>query len=610
MAIKEFLEERIGLASVRSAALEMPLPGGARLSRTLGMITVMLLLIEFTTGIALATVYAPSTGTAWASVFYIEHHFYWGSPVRGLHYWAAQTMLVVVILHLLVTLVAGAYRRPREVNWWAGLGLFALTFLAVHSGSLLPWDQKAFWTTRVEGAIASMVPVFGPWTQRMIQAGSDLNSLSITRMYGVHVGAVPVLLVLLVLGHMALVRKHHPTPPASFPDEVANDPAAARARGLKVGTYWPDQAAIDALASLAVLGLIWFLAKRHHAPLEAPAEPDGDYPARPEWFLLGLYKLRKLFEGPREVIATVLVPSAMGMYFVALPLLDRGTSRRLSKRIPHVSIGLLIVFSVVGYTVYGMRHDARDPVFQRARRDVDERAARAVQMASVGIPPEGPLEMVRNDPLRRPGELYAEHCNTCHAPNGTPLRNAHGERTNARAPTLDGFGTREWVRAVLNDPQAPDLFCRTAIDDMPSQTRRLGGDFEAVVEYMYSQSLEPGDPPANAALARQGDEVYHNRCTVCHQGPGDLSETEAEERDAPDLTGWGSRRYIREQMLHPDAPTGYGARNHMTAFGDRLEPREIEWVIDYTRGLRTTRRAPVVPVAPPRAETPAETPAE
>lgn len=602
MAIKDFLEERIGLSGVKNAALDMPLPGGAKLSRALGAIGVMLLVLEFMTGIALATIYAPSTDTAWSSVFYIEHHFRWGSLVRGLHYWSGQALLIVVVLHLLVTILAGAYRRPREVNWWAGLGLFALTFLALHSGSLLPWDQKSFWTTRVEAAIASMVPVFGPWTQRMIQAGRDLNSLSITRMYAVHVGAVPVLLVLVLLGHMALVRKHRPTPPPSFPDEAADDLAAARAQGHKVGTYWPDQAVIDAVAALVAVATIWWLAKRFHAPLEAPADPDGDYPARPEWFLLGLYKLRKRFEGPREIFATVLVPAAMATYFVVLPFLDRGPSRRLTRRVPQVSVAMLIVLSVVGYTAYGMRHDARDPVFQRARRDVDQRAARAVEMASAGIPPEGPLEMVRNDPLRRPGELYAEHCDTCHAGNGTALRNAHGERTNARAPTLDGFGTREWVRAMLNDPQSSELYGRTVIDDMPSQTLRLGGDFDAVVEYVYAQSLEPGDPPANALLVRHGDEVYHRRCTICHQGAGDLTETEAEERDAPDLTAWGSRRYLREQMLHPDAPTSYAARNHMTAFGDRLSARELEWVIDYVRGLRTSRRAPDVAVPPPSTE--------
>ena len=599
MALRDFLEERIGLSWLEKHSLETPLPGGAQWNRVFGSVLLWLLVLEFVTGIALAMLYAPSAQTAWASVFYIQHHFRWGGFVRGIHHWAGQTMLVVVIIHLLVTLFVGAYKKPREVNWWAGLGLAGLVFLGVHSGALLPWDQKAFWTTRVEAAIASTVPVVGTFSQRMIQGGSDLGSLSVTRMYGVHVGLVPALFVLLALAHVALVRKQRPTPPPSFPDDLVLDPEAAKKRGLAVGVHWPDQAWRNAAASLLVVAFVLWLARTHGAPLEGPADPDGEYPARPEWFLLGLFKLRKLFEGPKEIIATVFIPGILGGYFAALPFIDRGPSRAITKRIPHVAIATLIVAAVVGYTAYGMRHDARDPEFQRARQAVDVRTARAFALAAAGVPPEGPLEMVRNDPQRRPGELFAEHCGTCHAEVGVPRLDPHGQRTNARAPTLDGFATRGWIRALLNDPDAPDLFGRTDIHDMPSQARRLRDDFDAVVEYLYAQSVENGDAPADAALAHRGDEVYHSRCTMCHQGAGDTSETDAADRDAPDLTGWGSRRYIRAQILAPEAPTNYGARNHMPAFGDRLQGRELEWVIDFVRSLRS-RPAPVgIPPAPP-----------
>jgi mono/diheme cytochrome c family protein len=205
--------------------------------------------------------------------------------------------------------------------------------------------------------------------------------------------------------------------------------------------------------------------------------------------------------------------------------------------------------------------------------------------------------------------LFEQYCAQCHAPVGTPARDAHGQRTNARAPTLDGFGSRGWIRALLNNPDAPDLFGRTEIHDMPSQARRLRDNFDAVVEYVYSQAVENGDPPADAALAHRGDEVYHQRCTVCHQGGGDQSETDPADRDAPDLTGWGSRQYLRDQILHPDAPANYGARNHMPVFSDRLQGRELEWVIDYTRSLRA-RPAPVVqPPPPPPPEPAADAPA-
>jgi mono/diheme cytochrome c family protein len=234
----------------------------------------------------------------------------------------------------------------------------------------------------------------------------------------------------------------------------------------------------------------------------------------------------------------------------------------------------------------------------------ERRAQRAKVLASAGIPPEGPLEMVRNDPQVRPAELFAALCASCHAEAGAPLRDEHGNRTQARAPLLDGFGGRAWAKAMLVNPDHPDFFGRTNIHDMPSQARRMARDgtgaLEAVAEYLYAQSVEQGDPPADGALVRHGDEIFHRRCTQCHQGQGDLSETDPTERDGPDLTGWGSRDYIRTQILRPASKERYGHRNQMPAFADELQGRELEWVVDFVRLLRT-HPVPTT-VAPPESD--------
>jgi len=55
--------------------------------------------------------------------------------LRGLHHNGSSAMVIVVVLHLLQVVWAGAYRAPREVNWWTGLAMgglvlaFALTRL-------------------------------------------------------------------------------------------------------------------------------------------------------------------------------------------------------------------------------------------------------------------------------------------------------------------------------------------------------------------------------------------------------------------------------------------------------------------------------------------------
>jgi ubiquinol-cytochrome c reductase cytochrome b subunit len=557
------------------------------------VVLLALLFIALVTGLALMTVYAPSANTAWASVFYIQHHFRWGGFLRGLHHWTSNAFLILLVAHFARMLVLGLYRRPREINWWLGLALFGVAFGFAHTGALLPWDQKAYWTTRVEAGIAGTVPVLGPVAQRLLQGGTELGTLTLTRLYALHVGLLPLLTVLLVWAHLRLAGRHR-----------ARQGAGEGSQATPVEPFWPVQLAQFSTASLLVVGLVAFIAHRYGAPLDAPADPGGEYPARPEWFLLWLFRLRMMFEGPREIIATVVLPGLALLFLVALPWLDRDPIRPLRRRLPVVGVGLGLLAAVIVLTLSSVRRDARDPNYQRARARADQRAERARELAAGGIPPEGAAEMLRNDPRVRPGELFAEHCASCHAPPGTPARDAQGRRTDARGPALEGFGSRGWARALLNDPDHADLFGRTNHHEMPSQARRLGEEgMTAVVEFLYAQSVEQGDPEPDRALVQRGDEIYHRRCTTCHQGAGDQSETPAEEREAPNLDGWASRAWIREQILRPSAPDHYGTRSEMPSFADRLQGRELEWVIDYVRTLRD-RPAPVVPPPPPRERAP------
>ena len=78
-------------------------------------------LIQAVTGLLMMTAYSPSSSTAWGSVYYISHVMWMGWFIRGLHHFGAQTVMVLLVLHLLQVLVAGAYREPREFNWWFGL---------------------------------------------------------------------------------------------------------------------------------------------------------------------------------------------------------------------------------------------------------------------------------------------------------------------------------------------------------------------------------------------------------------------------------------------------------------------------------------------------------
>ena len=535
----------------------------------------MLFVVLAITGVALMTVYSPSVATAWGSVYYLQYVLRGGWMVRGIHHWAANAMVALMMLHLVHVAVVGAYRRPRELTWWGGLALFALVLLFEMSGFPLPWDQWGYWASRIEIGIMGSVPLGGAFLQHMFQGGGHYGTLTLTRFYTLHVAVLPAAFVMLLGLHARLVRRH------GLSKHANENPASE-------STYLPDQTLRSALFALIVVAVVVVLAKVKGAPLPSPADATSQYPARPVWYFMPLSQLLHMLQGKAEWLGTMVAPGAAAAYLALLPLLDRKPDRR--SRVLVLAPLFLGLAGAMTLGVMMVRHDAHDAAFQRSVRQASALAFRSHALARNGIPPEGPLEMLRNDPAVRPRELFAEHCGSCHA--------VRGVSTQTRGPALDGFGSRAWAMSFMVWPRHPELMGRTAIDDMPPQGHRLGDDgLRAVSEYMASLGAEAGHDAVDTGLAQRGGEIYHHRCTTCHQGAGDLSATEDGERDAPDLDGWGSRAWTRNQILRPGAHETYAARNHMTKFDERLTDSELEMVLTYMRGLRATQ-APAVQQPP------------
>lgn len=578
----DFFDERTGYRKLLAHALDEPVRGGARWAYVFGSTLVTTFLVQAVTGIALMTSYAPSDKTAWASVHFITFVQAGGWLVRGMHSFGAQAMVVLLGLHLLQVASFGAYRKPREVNWWFGLVLLALTLGFALTGYLLPWDQKGYWATRVATNIAGTVPVVGDATQRLLLGGSEYGSLTLTRFYALHVVVLPALLVALLVGHVALFRKHGVTTPAG----------ADRSR---VEAFFPRQLGKDLSASLVVLVVVIVLALvEHGAPLDAPADPASNYPARPEWYFLSLFQLLKYFHGPLEIVGTVVLPTLIGLYFVALPLVDRRPTNALRGRMGVLAPVFAVAVGVVLLTFAARYADAHDAAFQKDRAKADVQARAANRIALQGIPPEGPLAMMKLAPELRGPELFASHCASCHR------LGIHGPANEAErtAPVLDGWGTESWVLSLIHDPDADAKFGRTAYKgEMPSVDQPPpgeGGTFkpmpeiekQSVAAFLASQGDEPGEElPTDALrhrpeLVAKGKEIVKTRCTACHlfEGSGDDGGGDI----APELSRWGSSAWVQAQIANPSTNATYrekaldaDRKGHMPRFDGELPPGEI-----------------------------------
>ena len=482
------------------------------------------------------------------------------------------------------------HRAPREANWWVGLALAAMVLGFTMTGFPLAWDQRGYWVSRVETGIIGTMPVIGPIAQRLVLGGAQYGALTLTRFYTLHVVVLPLTFLGLLGAHIAMVRRH--------------GIKAAEGASAREESWWPSQAARDTVAAFVAVAAVTFFAKKHGVWLDAPADPQSQYPARPEWFFMPLSQLLHHFQGSKQLIGTAVIPGILTGYLASLPWVD-GPSRRGLARV--VALAPLAIFGV-GAAYLGwelVSHDAHDRDFAKATIEVKRNARRAVELARMGVPPEGPLEMMHNDPAVRPAALFKQNCATCHA--------VQGLSTQRKGPRLDGFGTREWASAFVAWPDNPELMGTTEIHDMPAQRRLSDDELRAVSEWLYGQSVERGDAPANAALVEQAVPIIRERCNGCHLGSLTPSDTEGMTRDAPSLDGWGSREWIYEQIVNPQRMEQYGARNHMPRFRNKLSDRELAMIVDYTRSLRarpapaTVRPARPAPVAPP-PEAPAPTP--
>ncbi|MGH7866213.1 MAG: cytochrome b N-terminal domain-containing protein [Candidatus Dormibacteraceae bacterium] len=176
-----------------------------------GMVFVLIVL-QIITGIFLSFYYVPdaagSPAPSYSSVQYIMQHVYLGWLVRGVHFWAANLIVVMIVLHMARVFWTGSYRAPRELNWMVGILLLLIILAFSLTGYLLPWDTKSYWATSVTIQIAGSAPVLGEFIKTLMQGGPVMGPETLQRFFTVHVFILPALVTLLMYVHFRMIRQH------------------------------------------------------------------------------------------------------------------------------------------------------------------------------------------------------------------------------------------------------------------------------------------------------------------------------------------------------------------------------------------------------------------
>ena len=579
------VDRRIGHRRLLKEALDEPIPGGARWAYVFGSATLILFGVQLLTGLVLAMYYSASATDAWASVAYLEREISMGAFVRGLHHHSAGGMVAIAVLHMLQVALYGAYKAPREANWLSGLGLLGLVLAFALTGYLLPWDQTGYWATKVATSIAGTVPLLGPAIQQIAQGGNDYGNLTLTRFYALHVVILPLLTSGLIGIHIALFRKHGVTPPATMEPETLK---------AKTERFWPKQVAYDALFSALVLAVIAGLAVGPGAPLEAPADPASNFIARPEWYFLFLFQLLKYFEGPLQVVGTVVIPGLAAAFLAMLPFLDRASSRRVGTRKPWLGVIAFGVLAVMILTVLAVQHDRNDPTIAEQKARAHREAERARALAAKGVPAAGATYMLAHDPLTRGERLFARECQSCH-----PFEDKAPKEI--KAPDLTGYGSKAWIRQALRDPDSARLYGKTKVEGMKSFHHIPKEHLEQLINIVYQQR----DPKAPALDERKGADLLSKyECSYCHEFE------EPDGLEGPSLFKYGTAQWISQVVDNPGQEHLFGEMNDMPAFKDRLSKEDRAALVAFLQSLegRADRsKWPFVddpgPVPTPRATT-------
>jgi quinol-cytochrome oxidoreductase complex cytochrome b subunit len=207
MKLFDYINTRLGFTSRHRRVFDKPVPGWLNYFYCFGGITFTLFIALILTGLLLSAHYTPSENEAYASIQRLHREVPLGLMLRATHYWAANLMVVMIVLHMLRVFITGSYKNPRELNWVAGAALLALSLCFGFTGYLLPWDQKAYWATVIGTNMLGSVPLIGEALASLLRGGADVSGRTLLRFYSLHILWLPFLTAFFLWVHFHIIRK-------------------------------------------------------------------------------------------------------------------------------------------------------------------------------------------------------------------------------------------------------------------------------------------------------------------------------------------------------------------------------------------------------------------
>ena len=316
----------------------------------MGGVALFLFMVQVFTGILLVLYYQANENSAFESVRFIMTKVQFGWLIRSVHSWSANLMVFFVFVHMFSTFFTRAFRKPRELTWVSGFILLTLALGFGFTGYLLPWNQLAFFATKVGTDIVGAVPFIGNAAKIVLRGGEDVTGATLSRFYAIHIAILPAIFTIFLGLHLLFVQRQG----MHEPDYMANLPADKK----KLMPFFPNFLLRDLLLWVVVLNALLALAVFFPWELGEKADMFASAPAgiRPEWYFMFMFQTLKLLpahvlfiEG--EVLGIVLFGLAAIVWMLVPFWKTRGEPHGRSRALK--IIGVIVILYIIGMTVLG-----------------------------------------------------------------------------------------------------------------------------------------------------------------------------------------------------------------------------------------------------------------
>jgi ubiquinol-cytochrome c reductase cytochrome b subunit len=504
-------------------SLEEEIPGGDSFWYTFGATTLFIFVLQVITGIWQLFYYVPNADHAYQSVSYLRYQVPFGWLIHGIHYWAGNAFIVLVLIHMLRVFIWGAYKAPRQLIWLVGVFLLFLVLAMSFTGALLPWDELGYWAAEVGTSIAGTVPVVGFFIKALMRGGASMDQLTLSRFFIAHVAIIPGILAGLIAFHVVAFHQFRSVGPWN------------EEKRKRTGFFWPQQVLKDLIVVSLLFILIVGLSAFFRAPVTGPADPlDNTVTPKPEWQFLFLYQFLKLFRGRWEPVGTVGVPLVLFLILFLLPFYDRNKRRSPLYR-PMAMIGCfaLIVWFLI-FTILGYYSNPG-----------------ASLTAKVSVLPQASAS------VKAGAELFASQgCIACHT--------VHGQGGNI-GPNLSDIGSQglsdQWLTTQIRDPKAHDP--STA---MPSFSSLSDQQVNNLVDFLQSlggsSSKSQSSPSSNSASQSAKSANEPNTAQAVITGgpnePSNSSQSQSQTNQSASLINQGKSLFRSEGCIGCHTVDGSG----------------------------------------------------